>query len=87
MRSWIGGNAEGRRTFSAEEDVQGLLQLHGVFGAGRWKSGFEKQLFKNSRGCLCVEGREGLEKALHPFQMGLKQEVLDLQLLHFGSQV
>ena len=57
------------------------------FGAGRWKSGFEKQLFKNSRGCLCVEGREGLEKALHPFQMGLKQEVLDLQLLHFGSQV
>ena len=48
---------------------------------------FEKQLFKNSRGCLCVEGREGLEKALHPFQMGLKQEVLDLQLLHFGSQV
>ena len=48
---------------------------------------FEKQLFRNSRGCLCVEGREGLEKAPHPFQMGLKQEVLDLQLLHFGSQV
>ena len=48
---------------------------------------FEKQLFRNSRACLCVEGREGLEKALHPFQMGLKQEVLVLQLLHFGSQV
>ena len=58
-----------------------------VFWSKKMEVWFEKQLFKNSRGCLCVEGREGLEKALHPFQMGLKQEVLDLQLLHFGSQV
>ena len=58
-----------------------------VFWSKKMEVWFEKQLFRNSRGCLCVEGREGLEKALHPFQMGLKQEVLDLQLLHFGSQV
>ena len=33
---------------------------------------FEKQLFRNSRGCLCVEGREGLETALHPFSNGIE---------------
>ena len=86
MRSWIGGNAEGRRTFPPKKLFKGYSNFM-VFWSKMMEVWFEKQLFRNSRACLCVEGREGLEKALHPFQMGLKQEVLVLQLLHFGSQV
>ena len=54
MRSWIGGNAEGRRTFPPKKMFKGYSNFM-VFWSKKMEVWFEKQLFRKAEAAFVLK--------------------------------